>query len=269
MSSLAEFAFDDVPLSAGMIRVFEAIRADFSGDEVSSQLQALVAEAERAVPSGGHHEQRLEALITLFYHTWGFGGAGGVYRLSDAIWLDRVLASREGTPVSLGALFLYIAAAIGLPLSPVIFPTQLILRADWLEEEMWLINPLNGETLSEHTLQAWLKGNLGVGAQLEDEDIDESPNSQVVRKMLETLKASLMEERQMELALATSEAILTLEPDDPYEIRDRGLIYAHLDCEHIARADLRYFVEKCPDDPVSQVLKTQIDALESKQVVLH
>ncbi|WP_274866160.1 transglutaminase family protein, partial [Serratia marcescens] len=69
-----------------------------------------------------------------------------------------------------------------LPLLPVIFPTQLILRADWLDEELWLINPLNGETLSEHQLEVWIKGNLGLGAELEDDDLDESENIMVVRK---------------------------------------------------------------------------------------
>ena len=43
-----------------------------------------------------------------------------------------------------------------------------------------------------------------------------------------------MEERQMELALRTSEALLQFNPEDPYEIRDRGLIYAQLDCDHVA-----------------------------------
>jgi 2-dehydro-3-deoxyphosphooctonate aldolase (KDO 8-P synthase) len=107
-------------------------------------------------------------LIELFYRTWGFGGAGGVYRLSDAIWIDKVLASRQGTPVSLGVIFLHIAHELDLPLMPVIFPTQLILRADWMDEEMWLLNPINGDTLNEHMLNVWLKGNLGVTAIIED-----------------------------------------------------------------------------------------------------
>ncbi len=41
--------------------------------------------------------------------------------------------------------------------------------------------------------------------------------------MLDTLKASLMEEDQMELALRTSEALLQFNPEDPYEIRDHQL----------------------------------------------
>lgn len=269
MSSIADFEFNLSPLSEGVLLVSQQIRRDFPLSEVQHQLQLLVDEARQQIPAELNQDQQLELLLKLFYDTWGFGGASGVYRLSDAIWLDKVLAARQGTPVSLGVIFLHIAHRLDIPLMPVIFPTQLILRADWLDEEMWLINPLNGETLSEHVLDVWIKGNLGSSAQLEDDDLDESEHSLVVRKMLDILKAALMEEKQMELALRTSQVALEFDPDDPYEIRDRGLIYAQLDCNHIAISDLNYFVEHCPEDPVSEMIKVQIHAIEHKQVTLH
>ena len=81
-------------------------------------------------------------------------------------------------------------------------------------------------------------------AELFNEDLDEADNAEVIRKLLDTLKSALMEERQMELALRASEALLQFNPEDPYEIRDRGLIYAQLDCDHVALLDLSYFVEQ-------------------------
>lgn len=132
MSTLADFEFNTARLSAGVIKVTESVRFDFNAEDVRRQLQLLVDEARRAVPEDLDQDQQLEVLIELFYRTWGFGGAGGVYRLSDAIWIDKVLASKQGTPVSLGVIFLHIAHELDLPLMPVIFPTQLILRADWL-----------------------------------------------------------------------------------------------------------------------------------------
>ena len=99
--------------------------------------------------------------------------------------------------------------------------------------------------------------------------IDEAKTINVMRKMLDTLKSALMEEKQMELALNVSKVLLQIDPDDPYEIRDRGLIYAQLECEHIALNDLTYFVEQCPEDPVSEMIKVQIHAIEQKQVTLH
>jgi len=269
MSTLADFEFNTARLSAVVIKVTESVRFDFNPYEVRHQLQLLVDEARSVVPADLDQDQQLEVLIELFYRTWGFGGAGGVYRLSDAIWIDKVLSSRQGTPVSLGVIFLHIAHELDLPLMPVIFPTQLIMRADWLDEEMWLLNPINGDTLNEHMLNVWLKGNLGVTAEIEDDDLDEAENTLIVRKMLDTLKAALMEEKQFELALRASETVLQFDPEDAYEIRDRGLIYAQLECDHVAINDLNYFVEQCPEDPISEVIKVQIHSIEHKQVTLH
>src|SRR5471030_2273057 len=269
MSTIADFEFNAAPLSAGVILVTQAVRFDFNGEDVSRQLQSLVDEARRIVPQDLNQDQQLEVLIELFYRTWGFGGAGGVYRLSDAIWLDKVLASRQGTPVSLGVIFLHIAHELDLPLMPVIFPTQLILRADWLDEEMWLLNPINGDTLNEHMLSVWLKGNLGITAEIEDDDLEEAENTVIVRKMLDTLKAALMEEKQMELALRASQSVLEFDPEDPYEISERGLMCGRLDCNQIPVPDLNYFVEQCPEDPISEVIKVQIHPIENKQVTLH
>jgi len=145
----------------------------------------------------------------------------------------------------------------------------MILRAGWLDGEMWLINPINGDTLDEHTLAIWLRGNIGGGIELADEDLEEADNNTVVRKLLDTLKSALMDEKQMELALNASETMLEFDPDDPYEIRDRGLIYAQLDCDHVALSDLSYFVEQCPEDPISEMIKVQIHSIEQKSVTLH
>ena len=83
------------------------------------------------------------------------------------------------------------------------------------------------------------------------------------------MKFIVSKARQMELALRTSEALLQFNPEDPYEIRDRGLIYAQLECEHIALNDLSYFVEQCPEDPISEMIRAQINTIAQKQITLH
>lgn len=269
MRPLADFEFNQASLCEGIIRVSGAIREDFPTDIVRGQLQGLLALAREEISPGWDPERQLARLLTLFYHAWGFKDFDGVYRLSDALWLDNVLNERRGSAVSLGAIVLWLAGELDIPLMPVTFPTQLILRADWLDGEMWLINPFNGETLDEHTLDVWLKGNISPLAQLLEDDLEESDNAEVIRKLLDTLKSALMEERQMELALKVSEVLLQFNPEDPYEIRDRGLIYAQMDCEHVALSDLSYFVEQCPEDPISDMIKAQINAISHKQITLH
>ena len=38
---------------------------------------------------------------------------------------------------------------------------------------------------------------------------------------------------------------------------------------HERISDLNYFVEQCPEDPISEVIRIQIHAIELKQVTLH
>ncbi|MBD8161864.1 invasion regulator SirB1 [Erwinia persicina] len=269
MTSIADFDFTAAPLSEAVITASLAIRSDFPAEEVRKQLSALVTEARTEISSDLAADLQVEQLIELFWGRWGFGGASGVYRLSDMLWLDNVLKSRQGTAASLGVIFLHIADKLDLPLFPVIFPTQLILRAEWVDEDMWLINPFDGETLDEHTLEVWLKGNIGPVAELYDDDLQEAEPLMVLRKMLDTLKSALMDEKQMEMALHVSQVLVQMDPEDPYEIRDRGLIFAQLECDHVALSDLTYFVEQCPEDPISEMIKVQIHSIEQKQITLH
>ena len=58
-------------------------------------------------------------------------------------------------------------------------------------------------------------------------------------------------------------------PDDPFEIRDRGLIYQQLHCNDVAKTDLIYFIEQCPNDPSTLMMKEQVQLLEQHPTVLH
>ena len=152
MWSLADFEFNKAPLCDGMVLISEQVRDDFPTRFVEEELQRLLRLAQEEIAPSWDQERQIERLLALFYEEWGFGASQGVYRLSDALWLDKVLVNRQGSAVSLGAILLWIAQRLGLPVVPVIFPTQMLLRADpETSEEMWLINPFNGETLDEHT----------------------------------------------------------------------------------------------------------------------
>ncbi|CAL4320235.1 UPF0162 protein YchA [Buchnera aphidicola (Neophyllaphis podocarpi)] len=270
MKSFLNINFSKSSLCESIIATSKVIREDFSSESVCIDLIKLVEDAKIYVFSEKNEYKKLEKLLELFYTKWNFGGASGVYNLSDLLWIDYVLKTHQGTAVSLGIILLHIAEKLNLHLVPIIFPTQLILKSNLSSNKnFFLINPLNGEILNNHILEVWLKGNISPTAKLYKNDLNDAKPLSVIRKMLDNLKSALMEEQKMELALNVSNVILQIAPNDPYEIRDRGLIYAQLDCEHVALTDLIYFVENCPDDPISEIIKLQIHAIEQKKILLH
>lgn len=269
MKTIADFEFNKAPLSEGIILVSRIIRPDFPVEQVNAQLRLLVAEARQTIQAGDDIETQVSILLKLFYRDWLFSGVTGVYSLSEALWLDKGLIARQGAPVSLGTIFLHVATQLQLPVMPIIFLTQLILCVRREDGTYWYINPINGETLTEQMLDLWVKGTISPFAHLTRKDIEETAHRIIIRKMFDTIKAALMEEKKMEQALRVCETLLIFDPKDPYEISDRGLIFAHLECNHVAISDLNYFVEQCPEDPVSEMIKMQIYSIEGQQIILH
>ena len=95
MGSLADFEFNKAPLCDGMVLISEQVRDDFPTRFVEEELQRLLRLAQEEIAPSWDQERQIERLLALFYEEWGFGASQGVYRLSDALWLDKVLVNRQ------------------------------------------------------------------------------------------------------------------------------------------------------------------------------
>lgn len=269
MMPLTDQQLDSLTLAEGAVTLNHAIDASIDVHQVKASLDRLADEAEHQLGAEPDMALRLEGLCRLFYHQWQFKGDIEQYFSSDNVFLDKVLARKTGIPASLGAVFLYLCERLSLPVKPIAFPSQLVLRIDELDEAPVFINPFNGERVSQRILRGWLKGSQGPLAELEDSHLLPSDNPTIIGRWLTVAKSALLREEKYALALRCSELALTFSPDDPYEIRDRGYIFQQLDCDRVAATDYEYFIEQCPDDPAAELLKMQVKALNEEQPTLH
>ncbi|WP_428771827.1 SirB1 family protein [Vibrio sp.] len=269
MLELFDEDFDAIELVEGALALNRAIKPETRYNWALAELERLLQEAELELSQQTAPEQRFDALVRLFYHQWGFRGDRDAYYDSSNAFIDVVLEQRRGIPVSLGALLLYFGRKLGFPLQAVTFPTQFVLKLSWPDQPVRYINPFDGEYVSEHTLQAWLIGQRGPLAKLKSKHLKATDNPTVIGRWLALLKSALLREERYTLALRCTDLALTFVPDDPYEIRDRGYIYQQLDCHQIALNDYQYFIDQCPDDPASELLKNQVTALSEDTVTLH
>ncbi|WP_100754230.1 SirB1 family protein [Vibrio salilacus] len=269
MFELFDEDFDAMELAEGALVLNKAINPHTQDVWAQSELNRLLQEAELLLVNETNEQQRFDALLRVFYHEWGFCGDRENYFHSDNGFIDKVLESRKGIPVSLGAILLFVARKLGFPLAGVTFPTQFLLKLEWHNQKPLYINPFNGEYISLHTLTAWLIGHKGPLAKLKSQHLVQTDNPTVIGRWLALLKGALLREERYTLALKCTDLALTFVPDDPYEIRDRGFIYQQLDCHQMALSDFQYFIDQCPDDPAAELLKNQVTAMSRTQVTLH
>ncbi|MCW5197746.1 tetratricopeptide repeat protein [Buchnera aphidicola] len=269
MNYFSDINFSKFTILESIFLCFKKIKNNFSTKEVFSNLDNKLKEAENYLSNEENSVNKLNKLLELFYLNWNFRAIEGKYDVSDVLWIDKVLKTYQGTAISLGVILLHFADKLKIPLSPVVFPTQFILRADFVHKKTILINPFNGDILNHHILELWLKGNISSSAKLYKKYLEISKSKDILKKILNTLKSALMEENKILLALKVSNVLLKFYPNDPYEIRDRGLIYSQLECYSLAIKDFSYFINKCPDDPISEIINLKIKSIKKKFHIVH
>lgn len=244
---------------------FYLIICDDDGDalrRIRSLMGGLVRKARREISPDWTTEDRIHQLLQLVYGDWGFHCDPDNYFYARNLYLPYVLEYHEGMPVSLGAIVLYLADALDLPIYPVNFPTQLILRAE-VNDEVAFIDPWDGRYISQEKLQQLYEGAFGFGAQIQPEELDRADLNLLYSRFQQLAKNALIREEHNEMAFRYIES-LNHGAEDPYNIRDRGLVLAQMGAYSAALKDLEYFVDKCPQDPTSALIRTQLLELQGE-----
>ncbi|MFM4965084.1 SirB1 family protein [Aeromonas bivalvium] len=236
-------------------------------EEALRELELLDEWLNESIHEGTADEVRSQ-LIQGFYQGLGFHGDWQDFFSAANSDLAAVLTGRQGIPVSLGILLIQLGRRIGLDVEGICFPGYFLVSFAGDEGEVY-IDPFNGEVLSLARIESLLRGALGNLASLSQDYLQPSGQWEIIERLLNVNKAALLRENRMTEALRASELLLRMKPGDPQETRDRGFIYEQLDCPRFAADDFEYFIEQCPDDPVADVLKMQLAALDLSPKPLH
>ncbi|AKO45275.1 SirB1 family protein [[Haemophilus] ducreyi] len=257
-----------------IVRLTLLVEPTISKPQIIGLLSALVKKARHYV-NADNQAECIQQLLDLVYQEWRFHCDYQEYFYTDNLLLHHVIRSHRGMPLSIGAIVLYLAAKLQLPIYPVNFPTQLILRAEITESSgkktVRFINPWDGQFLPLELLLKWLEGEVGYGVELSPELLRRADPAELLERVETVFKMVLTREGKYEQTLRLIEYRLAENPDDPYEIRDRGMVLASMDCYQAAYDDLSYFIDQCPDDPSAAILKSEVKVLEqkSKQNQVH
>ncbi len=111
MLGLFDDDFDAMELVEGALALNQAVDPQTQVDWSEQELHRLLADAERQLAHEPNPQMRFEAFLRIFYHQWDFYGDQEAFFNSDNAFIDKVLESRKGIPLSLGALLLYLAAS--------------------------------------------------------------------------------------------------------------------------------------------------------------
>lgn len=218
--------------------------------DAAACLRELDALARSAADYLRPHESartRLEALGRFLFEQEGFRGNAADYYDARNSFLHEVLRRRTGIPITMALLYLELGKRLGLPLEGVNFPGHFLVRHTAPQGAI-LIDPFSGNLMDEAACTALLE-RMGAPTSLPaPEQLRTAPPRLILRRMLTNLKLIYLQQGAWTQALTCMERILLLAPDDPGELRDRGLLHHRLECFAEAAADLERYLELAGDD---------------------
>lgn len=232
-----------------------------------ARLEELAKTLESRIQPDSGPSQRILALNEYLFAELGFAADEEHYYDPRNSCLNEVLDRRVGIPITLSLLYMEVGGRIGLSLQGVSFPGHFLVKCA-LPEGTVVLDPYSGGiSLGVAELQKRL-GDVGdgeVSSALVAGMLGAASKKEIILRLLHNLKAIYLRSQQFDRALRILDWIVATAPDQPRELRDRGMIFQELECSRAALADLERYLELSPgcddrDEIRSRIVELQKDA---------
>jgi len=177
----------------------------------------------------------------------GFQGNQENYYDPKNSFLNEVLKTHKGNPITLSVLYMEVGRRVGMPLEGVSMPGHFLVRHNGIDA--LLIDPFQkGIMIDEEECKIKL-ANIANGEVPWDANYLKSVGKrQIIARILRNLKSSYMGQGNYNVALEVSDCLLLMFPEHDFHIRDRGLINYYLGNFRDALRDLQQYM----NSPVSR-----------------
>ena len=221
--------------------------------QLLDEMDHLLARLKRRLGPDTPALERLRVLNQFFFADLGFGGNVNNYYAPENSYLNAVLHTRRGIPISLGVLWLELAQGVGLQVRGVAFPGHFMVKAQVSRGQV-LIDPFTGQSLSrEDLVERLVPFQHGVPEPLQADDLplglflQPAAPRDIIARMLRNLKELHRSNEDWQRLIAVLDRMVILLPTDWQELRDRGLAHAASGQHALALQDLEAYLAHAGD----------------------
>lgn len=236
--------------AAASIAQDEEPELDIQG--VLATCDALLVRLKRRVKAEADPMRKLSVLNQFFYTDLGFSGNANNFYAPENSYVNEVLQTRRGIPISIAVIWLELAQALELQAEGISFPGHFLVKVT-LPEGLVVLDPLTGESLGLDNLAERLapfRQHLGDLSDMEAPlglYLQPASPRDVLTRMLRNLKEIFNSQEDWQRLIKVQDRLLVLYPDALNEKRDRGLALIELGEIKAARDDLLQYVLAQPD----------------------
>ena len=241
-------------------------QAEYPELDITKYLQQLDLIAEDIavkLPSERYPLQIIKIINHHLYQCLEFRGNSQDYYNPKNSFLNDVIDLRTGIPLTLSIIYLEIAKRLDFPMLGIGMPGHFIIRPDFDEVGIFVDAFNQGEILFKEDCDAKLQQLYQQPVKLEARFLEPVSNRQILARMLTNLKQIYLHRREYNNVLAIITGLLILFPNNPNELRDRGLLYYELNYWQEAYQDLQAYLKLANYGDEYQMIQMLLNKIEN------
>lgn len=212
----------------------------------SARVRFIAGEGARRVAGLDNPFAIVDGISEFLFEDLGFRGNVLRYKDPRNSFLHEVLNRRLGIPLTLSMIYLEVAREAGLTAHGVGLPGHFVVRVD-LAGRTILVDPFHGgKVITEDDCADLVTRTTGRAGLFRREMLEGTTERAMLTRLLLNLKHVYVQQQDYGRALAMVDRLLLVQPEDWSELRDRGLIQAHLGRPGAAIRDLEQYLQVAP-----------------------
>jgi regulator of sirC expression with transglutaminase-like and TPR domain len=204
---------------------------------------------------------RIDLLNKLLFEKMQFSGNIDNYYDPKNSFLNDVIDSRRGIPISLSVIYLELAWALGLDATGIGFPGHFLVRINDQGKMVYVDAFYRGRVMSAaDCVEFW--NDISEGElEFQESFLSSMNKQQILIRMLRNLKSIYLEQKSYRKLIRVMDKLVVLNPRLPEEVRDRGIIYYQMQAYRLALKDFEGYLSTAPESDDAEVIHQYIEVL--------
>jgi regulator of sirC expression with transglutaminase-like and TPR domain len=165
-------------------------------------------------------ESTLKAFCDVMAGSHGFAGTTGCFDRADSSYIDQVIETRQGIPISLSLVYVAVAELVGLPIKGVAAPAHFLCRFEGEDGPLYIDAFGCGRVMPEAECVHWLRSISGLSSRDLIPTLQPATPRTIILRMLNNLKTLHLRQNNWLAADLVLRRLLALRPASFVDRRD-------------------------------------------------
>ena len=266
--SIACLQDGDIKLEEAALVIAAETQPSFDIPEFIKHFDELADRYEHSYDTNTTLGISISSLIEFIHSEEGFGGNEKDFYDLDNSYLNRVLETRTGIPITLALVHIALGSRLNIPVSGINFPGHFLVKYGDKPNEL-IVDPFSGRVLSEPDCDTLLKQLAGPNAILKPQYLEIADNKDILIRVLDNLKKIFWQEKSWDRSKSCIERQMLLKPDQQEFLIQLGAVYEMQGNLPLAQLTYTNLLQDSDDANLKQLAGKRLLAMQSSSATVH